>query len=168
MFVDRDMINTPLIEEFLKKFEFDSLSMVWNLSARAREREWLEKDRKNLPSSYSFALIEFPDWRCHLQSGLWLVDSICNISMIFIYWRFLLVKELTIYWITILELMSQNLSKRPSNTSQSLIRCSWFYRIEMSQKQFYLEIHNKNASLLHLLIVNILKITHSLKYIHMI
>ena len=41
----------------------------------------VNKDRKNLPSSLSSALAEFPDWRCQLQSGLWLVDSICNISM---------------------------------------------------------------------------------------
>ena len=40
-----------------------------------------DKDRRNLPSSLSFALTEFPDCGCHLQSGLWLVDSICNISM---------------------------------------------------------------------------------------
>ena len=66
---------------------------AWNLSAWARDRVIrrvrlsllktvrVDKDRKNLPSSLSFALTEFPDWRCHLQSGLWLVDSICNISM---------------------------------------------------------------------------------------
>ena len=41
----------------------------------------VDKDRKNLPSSLSFDPTEFPDWLCHLQSGLWLVDSICNISM---------------------------------------------------------------------------------------
>ena len=41
----------------------------------------VDKDGKNLPSSLSFALIEFPDCRCHLQRGLWLVNSICNISM---------------------------------------------------------------------------------------
>ena len=67
---------------------------AWNLSARARERViWrirpplsnavrVDTDRKNLPSSLSFALTEFADWRCHFQSGLWLVSSICNISMI--------------------------------------------------------------------------------------
>ena len=66
---------------------------AWNLSARARERViWrirlsfsnavrVDKDRKNLPSSLSFALTEFADWRYHLQSSLWLVSSICNISM---------------------------------------------------------------------------------------
>ena len=41
----------------------------------------VDKKRKNLPSSFSFALSEFADWRCHLQSGPWLVSSICNISM---------------------------------------------------------------------------------------
>ena len=40
------------------------------------------KDRKNLSSSLSFAFTEFLDWRCHLQSGLWLVAFICNTSMI--------------------------------------------------------------------------------------
>ena len=67
----------------------------WSLSARTRERErviWMirlslsntvhvDKDRKNLPSSLSFALTEFANWRCHLQSGLSLVSSIYNISM---------------------------------------------------------------------------------------
>ena len=65
--------------------------LAWNLSARARvirrvclflsNAMRVGKDRKNLPSSRSVALTEFPDWRCHLQSGLWLVDSICNIFM---------------------------------------------------------------------------------------
>ena len=42
----------------------------------------VDKDRKNHLSSLSFALTDFADWRCHLQSGLWLVSSIYNISMI--------------------------------------------------------------------------------------
>ena len=57
-----------------------------------RQREWYggyavraDKDRKNLPASLSFALTEFAEWRCHLQSGLWLVSSICNISMGFLH-----------------------------------------------------------------------------------
>ena len=69
---------------------------AWNLSARARERViWrirlslsnavrVDKDRKNLPSSLSFALTEFADRRCHLQSGLWIVSSICNIISMFL------------------------------------------------------------------------------------
>ena len=70
---------------------------VWSLSARERGSEFrvrlslanaeasavrVDKDRKNHLSSLSFALTEFADWRCHLQSGLWHVSSIYNISML--------------------------------------------------------------------------------------
>ena len=44
--------------------------------------------QNNLPSSVSFALTEFAGWRCHLQSGLWLV-SIYNISMVLWYYELL-------------------------------------------------------------------------------
>ena len=41
----------------------------------------VDKDRKNHLSSLSFALTEFADSRCQLQSGLWHVSSIYNIYM---------------------------------------------------------------------------------------
>ena len=58
--------------------------VIWGIRLSLSNAVRIDKDRKNLPSSLSFALTEFADWRCHLQSGLWLVSSIFNISMIVI------------------------------------------------------------------------------------